>query len=192
MDDTGTQTVTQPRKRGRGLLWGFIAVLLAFGAGFGWQFYEASLVREELASTQQELMVERLRVRLGQAAIAAQSGDYESARRGMSEFFTRLDQAHLSLPDSTAIVADEFLAMRDEVITGLSRSNPEYADVLYGMLDRFRDVAGLREQLPAAPAPQAQQPETEAGQEMQQEPEAMQEEPEAVQPETAAIDTGGG
>ncbi len=191
MDDTRTQTVTQPRKRGRGFLWGFIAVLLAFGAGFGWQFYEASLVRDELASTQQELMVERLRVRLGQAAIAAQAGDYESARQLMSEFFTRLDEAHLVLPDSTANVADEFLAMRDEVITGLSRSNPEYADVLYGMLDRFRNVAGLQEQIEPVTQPQAQpqqpeaqEPETQTGQEGMA--------PETAEPEPAATDTGAG
>ena len=150
MNDT-THTVSQPRRRGRGFLWGFIAVLLAFAAGFGWQFYEASLVRDELASTQQELVVERLRVRLGQAAIAAQSGDYESARQRMSNFFTRLDEVRLALPDTIAFVADEFLAMRDEVITGLSRSNPAYADVLYGMLDRFRNVAGLEDEVRPAP-----------------------------------------
>mgnify|MGYP006299130691 CR=1 FL=1 len=155
MVDTGTETrtsVQEPRKRGRGLLWGFIAVLLAFGAGFGWQFYEASMVREDLALTQQALSVERLRVQLGQAAISAQAGDYETARQQMSQFFTRLDQARLALPDGVASVADEFLAMRDEVITGLSRSNPEFADVLYGMLDRFRSVAGLDEQIQAPPA----------------------------------------
>ena len=157
MDETpGTGTtpnIDAPAKRGRGFLWGFIAVLLAFGAGFGWQFYEASLVRTELSETQQELMVERLRVRLGQAAIAAQSGDYEGARQGMSAFFTRLDEVALSLPDPAAQVADEFLAMRDEVITGLSRSNPEFAGVLYGMLDRFRTAAGLEEGLTPEPAP---------------------------------------
>lgn len=194
MDDTGTQTVTRPRKRGRGFLWGFIAVLLAFGAGFGWQFYEASLVRDELASTQQELMIERLRVRLGQAAIAAQAGNYESARRLMSDFFTRLDDAHIALPDSTANVADEFLAMRDEVITGLSRSNPEYADVLYGMLERFRNVAGLQEQIEPVTQPQPQTPEAQQPEVQQPEAEAGQEEmmPEATEPEPAAMDTGGG
>lgn len=132
-----------PRKRGRGLLWSIIAVVLAFGAGFGWQYYEANLIRAELAETQQALSIERLRVRLGQAAIAAQSGDYESARRRMSDFFTRLDDAAPTLPDHIAGLAEDFLATRDEVITGLSRSNHEYADVLYGMLDRFREISGL-------------------------------------------------
>ncbi len=154
MDTTETQTtIPEPRKRGRGLLWGFIAVLLAFGAGFGWQFYEASTLRDQLSQTEQELMVERLRVRLGQAAISAQAGDYETARRQMSDFFTRLDDARLALPDHVRSVADEFLAMRDEVITGLSRSNPEFASVLYGMLDRFTNVAGLQETIAPGEAP---------------------------------------
>jgi hypothetical protein len=154
--DTGTETQTtvpEPRSRGRGLLWGFIAVLLAFGAGFGWQFYEASTLRDQLSQTEQELMIERLRVRLGQAAISAQAGDYETARRQMSDYFTRLDEAQIALPDNVASVADEFLAMRDEVITGLSRSNPEFAGVLYGMLDRFTNVAGLEETMAPAQAP---------------------------------------
>lgn len=150
MVDTGTQTQTPaatPRKGGRGFLWGFIAVLLAFGAGFGWQYYEASLIREELAQTQQELKVERLRVRLGQAAISAQNGDYETARQRMSDFFTRLDASLPDLPEAVARMGNDFLATRDDVITGLSRSNPEYAGLLYNMLDRFRSVAGLEEQM---------------------------------------------
>ncbi|MFO7894566.1 MAG: hypothetical protein R6U63_12595 [Longimicrobiales bacterium] len=160
MDDTETAThthVPEPRKRGPGILWGFLAMVLAFGAGFGWQFYEASLVRAELSETQQELMVERLRVRLGQAAISAQAGNYEAARQRMSEFFTRLSGVRAALPEDVAAVGDEFLAMRDEIITGLSRSNPEFADVLYGMLDRFRNVAGLEEEL--GPAPDMERPE---------------------------------
>lgn len=187
MDDTPgtTPNVTAPRKRGRGLLWAFIAVLLAFGAGFGWQFYEANQVRAELSETQQELLIERLRVRLGQAAISAQTGDYESARQQMSSFFTQLDQVALTLPDPAARVADEFLAMRDEIITGLSRANPEYADVLYGMLDRFRTAAGLQEQM--TPAPPAQQPAAEPDSEPQTET-GMQ--PEAEVP--AVESTGGG
>ncbi|NIP82738.1 MAG: hypothetical protein GWM90_27370 [Gemmatimonadetes bacterium] len=131
------------KKRGRGMLWALLAVVVAFLAGFGWQWYEASTVRDELAATRQELRVERLRVRLGQATLAAQAGDYESARQQMSEFFTTVQQQSATLPDSVAAVTDGLLAMRDEVITGLSRSNPEFAGVLYGMLERFRNAAGL-------------------------------------------------
>lgn len=185
MDDPTHTPVAEPRSRGRGFLWGFIAVLLAFGAGFGWQFYEATLVREELARTQQELVVERLRVRLGQAAIAAQSGDYEAARQRMSDFFTRLDQIRPELPDSTAVVADQFLAMRDDVITGLSRSNPEYAGVLYGMLDRFRTAAGLSEPTPIPASGERPEPEPEIPDEI------LEESPAGDTADTGAAGGGG-
>lgn len=135
----------------------FVAVLLAFGAGFGWQYYEASQVRAELADAQQQLTVERLRVRLGQAAMAAQTGNYESARQRMSRFFTELDDAAPALPAPLDAIAAQILARRDDIITGLSRANPEYADVLYGMLDRFRSAAGFQEEIgpePVAPEPE--------------------------------------
>jgi hypothetical protein len=146
-------TGTVRKKRGRGLLWTLIAVVIAFLAGFGWQYYEASAVRAELTATQQELQIERLRVWLGQAAMAAQAGEYESARQQMSGFFTRVQSLSGTLPDSVAAVTDDFLARRDEVITGLSRSNPAFAGVLYGMLERFRGAVGPMEGF--APAAEA-------------------------------------
>jgi hypothetical protein len=141
MDDTphaDTPSARSGRKSsGRGLLWAFLAVVIAFLAGFFWQWYEASTIRDDLAATRVELEVERLRVRLGQASLAAQSGDFESARRQMSAFFTHLQERGDQLPDEVTALADDFLGMRDEVITGLSRSNPEYAGVLYGMLQQL-------------------------------------------------------
>lgn len=163
MESTPGMSTTRSGKKGRGLLWSFVAVVVAFGAGFGWQYYEASQVRAELADAQQQLMVERLRVRLGQAAMAAQTGNYESARQRMSRFFTELDGAAPTLPVPLDAIAAQMLARRDEVITGLSRANPEYADILYGMLDRFRSAAGLEEgQLgpePVATEPAGPEPE---------------------------------
>lgn len=131
-------TAAKPKKRGRGLVWTLIVAALAFGAGFGWQYYEADRVRDQLDATRQELAIERLRVRLGQAAIAAQAGEFEAARQQMSDFFTRLSAVADQLPDEMAAVAGEILATRDDVITGLSRANDEYAAILYDMLDRFR------------------------------------------------------
>jgi hypothetical protein len=151
-----TPSTSAPRRSGRGVLWGLLAVVIAFLIGFGWQWYEAGTVRRQLAETQDQLMIERLRVRLGQATLAAQAGDYETARQQMSDFFTRLDDAQGSLPDSVAAVSGDFLAMRDNVITGLSRSNPEYAGVLYGMLESFSRGAPptIPEAQPAGPATQ--------------------------------------
>jgi hypothetical protein len=143
MDDmprTEPRDHPQPRRSRLGShawLWGLLAVVLAFFIGFFWQFYQATTVRQTLAATETELMVERLRVQLSNAAIAAQAGRYEAARREMSDFFNRLQIQEWALPRELRPVADEFLAMRDDIITGLSRGNPEYAGVLFGMLDRF-------------------------------------------------------
>lgn len=125
------------KRRGKGILWALIAVVLAFLIGFFWQWYEAQTVRDTLARTEQELRVERYRVQLARAAMSAQSGDFESARTEMSAFFTRLQDQRETLPDSLRVVADAILGQRDQVITGLSRSNPEYVGVLYHMLGRF-------------------------------------------------------
>jgi cytoskeletal protein RodZ len=140
------------RRSGRLLLWSFLAVVVAFLVGFGWQWWEARTVRQQLSETQEQLMVERLRIRLGQATLAAQAGDFESARQQMSDFFTRVSEVRSSLPDSVAAITDELLDMRDDVITGLSRANPEYAGILYGMLERFRRETG-REAAPVSPTP---------------------------------------
>ncbi len=123
------------KKSGKGVLWGLLAVVIAFSAGFLWQFYEASEVRADLGEAERSLVEERLRVRLGQAALAAQSGEYESARLQMSEFFSQAQDNAGVLTAEVRGVTNDFLAMRDEIITGLSRSNPEYAAVLYGMLE---------------------------------------------------------
>lgn len=135
-DPVGEPVVREGR---RGVPWGVMAVLLvvAFGAGFLWQFYAATTAREELSATEQELEVERLRIHLGQAALAAHSDDFEAARSQMSSFFTQLQEKAPHMPQEVRHVADDFLSMRDEVITGLSRSNPEYAAVLYGMVEEL-------------------------------------------------------
>lgn len=126
-----------PREGSRGLLWVVLAVAIAFLAGFGWQFYEASTVRGELSVVEQELALERLRVHLGQAAMSAQSGDFERARQQMSTFFSQLQQTSDAVDPEIQGIADDFLSMRDQVITALSRSNPEYGAVLYGMHQRL-------------------------------------------------------
>lgn len=133
---TATTGAVREKTR-RGVPWGVLIVLtiIAFAVGFLWQFYEATTAREELSAVEQELEVERLRIHLGQAALAANSGDFEAARTQMSSFFTQLQDQAPAMPAEVRSVGDDFLTMRDEVITGLSRSNPEYAAVLYGMVE---------------------------------------------------------
>lgn len=149
-DTTGA---APPKSRG-GVPWSAFIVLLviAFAAGFLWQYYEASTARQQLTAVEQELEVERLRVRLGQAALAASAGDFETARTRMSTFFTQLQERSPTLPAEVGGVAESFLDRRDEVITGLSRSNPEYAIVLYGMAEELGTAIGQsRGEPPAGP-----------------------------------------
>lgn len=139
MDETPRSGTTPPagsvREKSRtGFLWASLAVVIAFLIGFGWQFYEANTVRDDLAAIEDELMLERLRTQLGQAALNAQAGDYESARQQMSDFFRQLQENSDAMPDAVRSVADDFLDDRDQIITGLSRSNPETAATLYRML----------------------------------------------------------
>lgn len=115
--------------------WALGLFAIVFLAAFIWQFYEAYTTRGELDEVEQELAMERLRVHLGQAALSAQSGNYEAARSQMSTFFTRLQEEGPAMTPEVRGVAEDFLTMRDDVITGLSRGNPEYGGVLYGMLE---------------------------------------------------------
>lgn len=141
---------------GKKFLWVLVLVALAFLAGFGWQYYRAMTIEDRLERTEQELAVERLRVGLAQAAVAAQSGDYEAARRQMSDFFTATQRRLEELPPDVRPVAEELLRDRDQVITGLSRENYEYATILYEMLQRFQTSLE-----PAGPAPA--RPESDTG-----------------------------
>lgn len=156
---------TTPAKRGRGkgVLWAVLAVVVAFLIGFGWQWYEARTVRDDLARTEQDLRVERLRVHLAEAALAANAGDYEEARGLMSDLFTRLQEQEATLSPELSRVANDILARRDEVITGLSRANPEYAGVLYRMVGDFTTAAGPDDTRPGGPEEPVSPAETGAG-----------------------------
>lgn len=159
--DTTTETTGQTATTGavrektrKGVPWGVLIVLLiiAFGAGFLWQFYAATTAREELSAVEQELEVERLRIHLGQAALAAHAGNFEAARSQMSGFFSTLQEKSQAMPGEVRLVAEDFLTMRDEVITGLSRSNPEYAAVLYGMVEDLGEAIARSRGEAAPPA----------------------------------------
>lgn len=140
----------RPARKSR-TLWWMVAVVLAFLAGFGWQYFRAMTIESRLERTEQELAIERLRVGLAQAAVAAQSGDFEAARRQMSGFFTSLQGQLGELPPELRETGEAMLLTRDEVITELSRANPRSGDDLYDMLVRFRLSVG-EPPPPVAPA----------------------------------------
>lgn len=135
-----------------------LAVLVAFGIGFLWQWVAANQLRGELETIRMELALERLEAELAGSVVDAQFGRFESGRRRASTFFSELQGLSDGLPDSLAtlrVILDE----RDEVITALSRANPQSAALLARLLERYRGERGDR------PSEVAPSPETEEGEE---------------------------
>lgn len=139
--------------RGRALV-ALGGVVLAFAAGFGWQYVRAERTTAALAETRAALAFSRLENTLGGAAVAAQHGGYDLALRLASEFFTGLQQRIAEAPARARSELEAILAQRDATITLLSRAEPQSAEVLARMFVRTRVALGGPEQaIPLAPAP---------------------------------------
>src|SRR5690606_38095017 len=123
-----------------------------------WQFtsargYRGQLenTRAELDSTRNDLTFSTLEATLGAATIEAHRGNYESARRLMSEFFTRLQSEVGSAPASAQAAFRAMLEERDEMITALSRGSAESPGLLSDMFVSYRTAMG--EPVGPIPAP---------------------------------------
>lgn len=82
--------------------------------------------RQELAATRQELGLARLQGRLGAAVAEAMRSNYERSRQLMAGYFTGLQDAQPAVRDRRRRQAfGAILAQRDEIITLLSRAQPE-------------------------------------------------------------------
>ncbi len=122
--------------KGRAWLFAIFAVVVAFGAGYGYQYTQTRQLQQELDAAQTELELLRLRGEIGQASFLAQRGDYETARRRASSFFTQL-QVLADRAEGDEAGYEPILARRDEVITALSRANPESVDLLGALYARI-------------------------------------------------------
>ncbi len=149
-------------KSGKGWLVAILAIIIAFGVGYGWQYTKVLQLRKDLAATRAQLEVQTLYVELGQTAFEAQRGNYEQARREASSFFTGLQTAVDSMVPDQRTPFEPILAERDNVITALSRANPDAADMLSGLFARIRGEAPPAMRVPAEstarPAPATAQP----------------------------------
>lgn len=114
----------------RRVVWIVVAVILAFALGAGWQYLQAREASSELEETQRTLALLRLESTLASAAIDAQLGNYELARRRASGFFTDLQQSIAQLPADGRGAFQQLLGQRDATITMLSRGDPQSASVL--------------------------------------------------------------
>lgn len=151
-------------KSGKGWLVAILAIIIAFGVGYGWQYTKAMELQKELKATRARLQVQKLYVELGQTAFEAQRGNYEEARRDASGFFTALQSAVDSMNADQRAPFEPILAQRDNVITALSRANPDAADMLSGLFARIRGQAPPAMRVPAEsaaqPAPATAKPDT--------------------------------
>jgi len=124
-------------------------LVVSFGIGAAWQYAQADHARRELATTTTELetvrhdlALERLESTLALATVAAQLGNFERARQLASDFFTGLQDNGAASSDAERAAFSEMLRTRDEIITSLSRSQPEAGLNLARMLGTYRDALG--------------------------------------------------
>lgn len=132
---------------GKRLLVYLLILVIGFLLGFVPMWLKARQRGKELETAQAELRRTQMRSSLSAAAIDARRGDYEPARKAMSDFFTALssevDRGQDSALDQTQREAVRpLLTQRDEIITLLARSDPAAADRLSDLDSSYRKATG--------------------------------------------------
>lgn len=130
-------------------------VVVAFLAGFGWQWVEARQARAERDEARLELGFQELENELASAVIQAENESFESSRELMSRFFTGLQSSIERAPADARRELEQLLARRDAVITALSRSDPASNDLLTRMYTRYQVAMGGPEVGIPIPAPRS-------------------------------------
>lgn len=129
--------IDQPVRSSRRTLVWIGAVVIAFAAGFGWQYAERRQAEQQLETTRNALAEARLESALATALVEAQQGNYELARQRASEFFTDLQGATAGgvLP---ADMFSDIQSQRDATITMLSRGSTDAIALLQQLHAEFR------------------------------------------------------
>lgn len=128
---------------------GIYALILVIGflVGLVPMWLNAHRCAKKLETVEAELRRTQMRSALSAAAIDARRGDYEPARKAVSDFFTalntELDRGEDSALDQTQRDAVRpLLTQRDELITLLARSDPAAADRLSNLDAAYRKATG--------------------------------------------------
>jgi septal ring factor EnvC (AmiA/AmiB activator) len=138
------------------------AVVLAFLIGFFVSWSRARTLdrqlgesRTELEATRFELELYQTQGRLGAALAEAQRSNYERVRQLMTQVFSELDASRDRIADPERRQAAELiLAQRDEIITQLSRAEPESVQRLMLLYTRmFAAVDPIGRDAPATVTP---------------------------------------
>ncbi|MGD2071704.1 MAG: hypothetical protein PVI57_23770 [Gemmatimonadota bacterium] len=130
-------------------------LVVAFLAGFVWQWVEARQARTERDEARLELTFQELENQLASAVIQAENESFESSRELMSRFFTGLQSNIGQAPTDARRELEQLLARRDAVITAVSRSDPASTDLLTRMYTRYQVAMGGPEVGIPIPAPRS-------------------------------------
>ena len=132
-------------------------VIAAFLLGFYPQWSRARRLDRELDATRHELRIARLEGRLGAALSESLRSNYERSRQMMADFFTELQGTVGSVENPRQRqVLDGILTQRDEIITLLSRAQPESTQrlmLLYTTYFAAMDPAGRNSPAVTPPPP---------------------------------------
>jgi hypothetical protein len=119
-----------------------LAALVVFLLGFLPQWSRARGLSRELESTRQELRVSQLEGQLGAALTESLRSNYERSRQLMASFFSGLQAAAPNVEDAgKRREMESVLAQRDEIITLLSRAQPESTQRLMLLYTTFHAAA---------------------------------------------------
>lgn len=134
-----------------------VALAVAFSAGFFPQRTRARTLAAELEATRRDLHFARMEGVLGAALAESLRSNYERSRQLMAGFFTELQASAGDVDDPVRRrELDAILAQRDEIITLLSRAEPESTQRLMLLYTRYfaaMDPAGRNAPAVTPPPP---------------------------------------
>jgi hypothetical protein len=132
------------RKRTQWLIY-LIVLALVFLLGFAPTCYVARQRGIERDTAQTALRISNLQNSLGNAMVDARAGNYELARQGTSDFFTKLG-AEIEQDRNAVFNSGQetklrsLLEQRDATITLLARSDPYSPDQLTKLYNQYREA----------------------------------------------------
>lgn len=138
-------------------LWLAAAFALGLAIGFVPQWLTSRDLRGRLDEATHRLEVARLQSALGAALAEVEAGEYERARQLASSFYTGLDALEGEVRDEAqALVLADIALGRDQMITLLSRADPEARGRLAAVYSRY--FAAMEPVGPERPGPATQTP----------------------------------
>jgi hypothetical protein len=118
------------------------AAILGFAVGMLVQYAAGRGDAQQLRSTQTALTFKRIEATLGAATVEAQRGSYEIARQLASEVFSSLQAAIGQAEGERRQALEQILQRRDDMITALSRGDPQSGSMLAQLFTRYRIAMG--------------------------------------------------